>query len=108
MLGGNTITIAAAGSDTIAGAASAVIPVPYGYLALESNGASKWTVIDAAAFNGTAPIFAAHGSNIQCAVVEDLITCSGASSVSSKQIPNRAIVLAISVYVVTAITGATS
>ena len=104
----NAITIAAAGSDTIGGAASALIPVAYGYLALESNGAGKWTVIDAAAFNGTAPIFAAHGSNIQCAVVEDLITCSGASSVSSKQIPNRAIVLAISVYVVTAITGATS
>ena len=77
-------------------------------MALESSGASKWTVIDIAAFNGTAPIFAPHGSNIQCTVIEDLITCSGASSVSTKQIPNRGIVLAVSVYVVTAITGATS
>jgi hypothetical protein len=104
----NVITVAAAGSDTIDGAASAIIPVAYGYLALESNSANKWTVIDAVAFNGTAPIFAPHGSNIQCVVVEDTITCSGASSVSIKQIPNRAIVLAVSVYVVTAITGATS
>jgi hypothetical protein len=104
----NAITIAAAGSDTIDGVASAIIPVAYGYLALESNGTGKWTVIDVAAFNGAVPIFAPHGSNIQCAVLEDLITCSGASSVSTKQIPNRAIVLAVSVYVVTAITGATS
>jgi len=104
----NSITAAAAGSDTIDGATSAIIPVAYGYLALESNGSNKWTVIDTAAFNGIAPIFAPHGSNIQCAVVEDVITCSGASSVSTKQIPNRAIVLAVSVYVVTAISGATS
>ena len=41
-------------------------------------------------------------------MIEGLITCSGASSVSTIQIPNRAIVLAVSVYVVTAITGATS
>lgn len=102
------ITIAAAGSDTIGGAASVFIPVAYGYLALESNGSGKWTVTDTAAFNGIVPAFAAHGSNVQCAVIEDLITCSGASSVSTKQIPSRAIVLAVSVYVVTAITGATS
>jgi hypothetical protein len=104
----NAITVAIAGSDTIDGVASIAIPVAYGYLALESNGANKWTVVDAAAFNGAVPIFAPHGSNIQCAVVEDLITCSGASSVSTRQIPNRAIVLAVSVYVLTAITGATS
>ncbi len=85
----NAITVAAAGSDTIGGAASAIIPVAYGYLALESNGASKWTVIDIAVFNGTAPIFAPHGSNIQCAVLEDLITCSGASSVSTRRLPGR-------------------
>jgi hypothetical protein len=49
-----------------------------------------------------------HGSNVQFGVVEDLITCSGASSVSTAAIPNRAIVLAVSTHVVTAITGATS
>lgn len=49
-----------------------------------------------------------HGSTTQLGVLEDTITCSGASSVSTIQIPNRAIVLAVSVYVVTAISGATS
>lgn len=44
----NTITIARAGSDTINGAASAVLSVPYGYVALASNGASKWTLVDQA------------------------------------------------------------
>lgn len=42
----NTITIARAGSDTIDGAASALISSAYGYLALQSNGAGKWTVVD--------------------------------------------------------------
>jgi hypothetical protein len=103
-----TITIAAAGSDTVDGGANGVISSAYGYLALQSNGSNKWTVIDAATFNGSAGIFAAHGSSLQIEVIEGLITCSGASSVSTVQIPNRAIVLAVSVYVVTAITGATS
>ena len=42
----NTITVARAGSDTINGAASAVIAMAYGYVALESNGSSKWTVVE--------------------------------------------------------------
>jgi hypothetical protein len=42
----NTITVAAAGSDTIDGAASALISSPYGYLSLQSNGSGKWTIID--------------------------------------------------------------
>jgi hypothetical protein len=50
----------------------------------------------------------AHGSSLQIGLVEDTIACSGASSVSAQQIPSRAIVLAVSVRVVTAITGATS
>lgn len=49
-----------------------------------------------------------HGSSFQTGLVEDLIACSGASSVSTVTIPNRAIVCAVSTYVVTAITGATS
>lgn len=40
-----TITIAAAGSDKINGAASAVISVANGYLTLESNGTNGWTVV---------------------------------------------------------------
>jgi len=49
-----------------------------------------------------------HGSTVQLGLIEDLITCSGASSVSTAAIPNRAVVFAVSVHVVTAITGATS
>ncbi len=52
-------------------------------------------------------VTALHGSTIQTGVVEDLIACSGASSVSTVTIPNRAIVCAVSTNVVTAITGAT-
>ncbi len=104
----NTTTVAAAGSDTIDGAASGVISSAYGYLALQSNGSNKWTIVDAATFNGSAGIFAPHGSSLQVGVIEGLITCSGASSTSTVQIPNRAVVLAVSVYVLTAITGATS
>jgi hypothetical protein len=46
-----TITLAAAGSDTIDGAASAVVSSAYGYLALQSNGAGKWTIVDQAMSN---------------------------------------------------------
>lgn len=51
---------------------------------------------------------AAHGSAIAVGCLEDTITCSGASSASTRQIPNRAIVFGVSAYVVTAITGASS
>ena len=104
----NTITIAPAGTDTINGAVSAVLSAPYAYVAIESNGSNKWTVVDQLIFNGTVKAQGVYGSNIQMGVIEDLITCSGASSVSTAQIPNRAIVLAVAIYVVTAITGATS
>ncbi len=42
----NIITLSRAGSDTIGGAASASIATAYGYLALQSNGSSKWTILD--------------------------------------------------------------
>ena len=41
-----TITLVRSGSDTINGAASAVIATPYGFVALTSNGAGKWTLVD--------------------------------------------------------------
>ncbi len=50
----------------------------------------------------------ANGSNIQFGLLEGTITCSGATSVSTIVIPANAIVLAVSSYVVTAMTGATS
>ncbi|MGO9008079.1 MAG: hypothetical protein ACLQIQ_08540 [Beijerinckiaceae bacterium] len=46
-----TITLAAAGSDTIDAATSAVISSAYGYLALQSNGSGKWTIVDQATSN---------------------------------------------------------
>jgi len=42
----NTITVNRAGSDTINGATSAVLATAYGHLAIESNGSSKWTIVD--------------------------------------------------------------
>ena len=44
--GTNIITMARNGADTINGAASAVIASAFGFVALESNGASAWTVVD--------------------------------------------------------------
>ena len=44
-----SITLAAAGSDTINGVAAIAIVTPYGYICLQSNGANRWTVIDQAA-----------------------------------------------------------
>ena len=41
-----TITLSGNGSDTVDGAATAVINSAYGYLAVESNGSGKWTIID--------------------------------------------------------------
>lgn len=41
-----TITVARAGSDTINGAASFALAGAYNYVAVESNGANAWTVVD--------------------------------------------------------------
>lgn len=62
----------------------------------------------AAKLSEAGSVAGAHGSTVQLCLIEDTIACSGASSVSTQQIPNRAVVLAVSVLVVTAISGATS
>jgi hypothetical protein len=55
----NSITLNRAGADTINGATSQVITQAYGYLALVSDGTSKWTIVDnslgvpPASINGT-------------------------------------------------------
>jgi hypothetical protein len=41
-----TITLNRAGSDTINGAAAAVMSSAYAYIAIESNGANAWTIVD--------------------------------------------------------------
>ena len=50
----------------------------------------------------------AHGGGITLGCLEQLVTLAGATTNSTTQIPNGAIVLAVSNRVVAAITGATS
>jgi hypothetical protein len=45
------ITLRCAGSDVLCGAATVAIASAYGYLAIESNGSNKWTILDQAASN---------------------------------------------------------
>lgn len=108
----STITLARAGTDTINGAASAVLAVPYGYLALESNGVNKWTVIDQVQTAGTTPLATVAqglaGSTIQFGTLEQLVALSGSSTTSTVQIPNRGIVFGVSCRTVAAVTGAPS
>jgi hypothetical protein len=47
----NSITVSRSGSDTIDGGTSASITLAYGYLAVQSNGAGKWTIVDQATTN---------------------------------------------------------
>jgi hypothetical protein len=104
-----TLTVTAAGTDTIDGAASAVVNVPYGFIGVENNGAGKWTVIDQGFMPALASIAAApHGANIQVQVLETSVTLSGASTNASIQIPANCIVLAVGARVTTPITGAPS
>lgn len=98
------ITLAVSGSDRIDGYASAVLRAAYGHIALQSDGTSKWTIVSQSNLQSRSK----SGAAIEFGVVEEIITCSGASSVSTIQIPNRAIVFAVSALVVTAITGAAS
>lgn len=45
----NAITVARAGADLVNGSTTAVISVAYGYMAIESNGTNKWTIVDQSA-----------------------------------------------------------
>jgi hypothetical protein len=104
-----TLTVNAAGSDTIDGAALAVVNQAYGFVGLESNGAGHWTIIDQGFMPALANLAAAgHGATLQAQVLETSVTLSGASTNASLQIPANCIVLAVGARVITAITGATS
>jgi hypothetical protein len=105
----NAITLVAAGTDTVNGAPSAAVNVAYGFIGLESNGSSLWTIVD----QGFAPslatiVEAGHGANVQIGVIEALVTLSGASTNASTPIPANSIVFAVGARVVAAITGAPS
>jgi hypothetical protein len=104
-----TLTTAAAGTDTIDGAISAVVNQAYGFIGLESNGVSHWTIIDQGFMPALANVAAAaHGASIQMQVIEQTVTLSGASTNASVPIPANCIVLAVGARVLTAIAGATS
>ena len=106
----NALTVARVGSDTIDGAAAAAIATPYGYIVLESNGSSKWTIIDQSLGSmGTQQIAQApNGGAIQFQVIEQTVSLSGATTNASVTIPANCIVLACGCRVIAAITGAPS
>ncbi len=104
-----TITVSANGSDTIGGAATAALAAAYAGLVLECNGSNKWAVLaQTTALQLNTVAQGPNGSQIQIGILEQLLTLSGASTTSTIQIPNRAIVFAVSELVVTAVTGAPS
>jgi hypothetical protein len=99
----------AAGTDTIDGAASAVVNQAFGFIGLESSGAGHWTIIDQGFMPATINLAAAaHGANVQVQVIEQTVTLSGGSTNASVPIPANCIVLAVGARVLTSITGATS
>jgi hypothetical protein len=103
------ITIIRAGTDMINGATSAVVATAYGYVALQSNGAGHWTIVDQIPFSGLTTLAqSASLANIQLGVAELLVALSGTTVTTGLQIPARAIVLAVSSRTIGAIGGAPS
>lgn len=103
------LTILCAGSDTVDGTASAVLANAYAGIILVCNGINKWSILAQTTPGQSATVAQGpNGSQIQVGTLEQLVTLSGTSTATAIQIPNRAIVLAVSTFVVTAITGATS
>jgi hypothetical protein len=72
-----TITLNRNGSDLIDGAATAVINTAYGYLAVESNGANSWTIIDQVASIPVPSVNGLTGAVSLAASGGDVITASG-------------------------------
>jgi hypothetical protein len=104
-----TITVNAAGTDTIDGAPSAVVNQAFGFIGLESSGAGQWTIIDQGFMPATLNLAAAaHGANVQMQIIEQTVTLSGASTNASVPIPANCIVLAVGARVLTTISGAAS
>ena len=103
----NTITVTAASSQTISGSGvspgAIAINVANGFLTLESNGSTGWTVIESF-LAASAP----NGAAMQFAVLETLVTLSGTSTTAGISIPANCILFSVGARVVTAITGATS
>ena len=99
----NTIAVSRAGTDTINGQALLAINIPYGFVALESNGVGAWTVTDSF-LAAQAP----NGASMQFAVIETLVAGMSGATVTGPSIPPNCIVFSVGARVVTAITGATA
>jgi hypothetical protein len=101
----NTITVSPAGAHKIDGQASVVINSSYGYVGMESNGSNSWTVIE----NGATIARAPHGGNAQFAIMEFTPPgLSGPTVTYTPSITQNCIVFAVSVRVLTAISGCSS
>ena len=105
-----TLTVNAAGTDTIDGAVSAVVNEAYGYIEIESNQASARGRLPAR------PVLCLLGQDLaasgawsqypDASARNQTVTLSGASTNASIPIPANCIVLAVGARVLTAITGA--
>jgi hypothetical protein len=74
----NTITVTRAGTDLINGATTSVVSTAYGFVAIESNGYNKWTIVDSAsAAGGVSTINTLSGAISIVATGGDLISASG-------------------------------
>lgn len=106
----SAIVVAANGSDKIDGAGTANIGTPYGYLVLQTNGASKWTIVDQALGSSAMQqlVQGSNGAAIQFQVIEQTVTLLGATTIAGVQIPANCIVLGCGTRVLSAVTGAPS
>lgn len=102
-----TITVTPNGTNTINGVnGSVVINTAYGYIGLESNGSSGWTMVDQGNVPATKTLAElAHGALVGINIIEATVTLSGASTNVSTQIPANSIVFAVSERVTTTVTA---
>jgi hypothetical protein len=78
--GSKTIALSANGSDLIDGTATATVNSAYGYLAIESNGANKWTIVDqVGAAGGVSSLNTATGAVTIVANDGDVVSQSGST-----------------------------
>lgn len=80
--GSKAITLSANGSDLIDGAATAIVDSAYGYLALQSNGANKWTIIDQVGAAGSVSSVNALTGAITIAVNDGNVVSQSGSVIS--------------------------
>jgi hypothetical protein len=110
----NRLNVTPTGLDKIDGVnALTAIIMPYGYLAIESNGLAspngKWTIVDQpTGMQAIQPLtFAPNGAGMTFETIEQLVTlASGTSVTATVPIPANCILFGVSTRVVTSVTGA--